>query len=1509
MRYFLLSTEWIILTLLFTIFVIRTSIVQTYITKIAASYLSSELNTSIKIDEIHILNFDEIEIKGFQIQDLDSDTLVAFDKMFITVNKIIPNNITDINSIELDQAKIHLKKDHLGYNYQFILDYFKRPNQKQKKDRIPFIIEKLKGKNISFRYDNLLKRERTFGVDYNHIQTLINQIDIKRFKLEDNMFDFYLNDLCLSEKSGFKLNKMNAQIKVSPRGIHTRRVNITTNGSEIKAPTVELITKNYQNFHYPKDSIYFNLKVLNSKIDLKEIALFQPYLKGMKDHVNFHGNISKTINNLKIKDFELNFGESSKISGTVKLPNFQKIDRSFLDEKIAYCNINIKDLENISLPTKLSEGKIKVNKYFQQLGFIEGKQIKISGFTDQFVIAGKSLNSQLGSVEIGNGVLFTKFSEGYKFSKSQAKDFDFKVNNFDLGSLVQNKSIGRIDGTFFLSGEAKSFNEINFEEIAGNLNHFVFDNYKYQNIKITEGKLIDKVFTSKINIQDDNLSLSYDGFIDFNKGNHLKMSIDLSDAILENLNLSQRQNSQLSTKFNLDIKGSSLNSLKGNIELEGLIYKEKGKTYTLNHLNISIQRHKSYDLLNIESTLGNLTLKGNINFKTLIVGLENQLSYIFPSIFNNKNKTIKNEFTYQVEIKKLNPLLEILYPNLKVNSGTILSGSYSDLEDKNEIRLNSSKISFKNIIAKDLNIDLSLTDKKLSNQLLINELVLNDSTKIQQLSYNSEGQNHTLNSVLNWNSNDKTSELKWLTKVNTLSDIDFIFNESNIFLNSKQWKIDPKSKFRFTENTYKFENFKFRNNSKFVFFDGIISDNSADLLNFKVNGFELEDFGKLAGLKYNLKGQLNGWGSISEPFNNLKFNGDVYIEDCFINNREIGNLIFKSNYVTNDKKFNLSGDLIYKNNKTFHFTGFLDYFNPVNQLNFELNFDNTDLKFLNAFLDSNVVTNIQGDVAGKINLSGLLEQPKFRGKTYLNNGKAKLALLNVNYNLKGEILCDNDGFYINKMPITDEEGNIGNIVGSAYHTNLSNWNFDIIFNLEDNLYRNKNNVLAVKPLDKFLVMNTEYSEENVYYGRGYGTGIINIFGDLKTIDIDVNLKTRAGSKINFPFYTISEIDDENNFIHFISRDDENKVIKPKLNLSGVNLNMEFNITPDAELKLILDETSGDEISARGEGDLKLSLDQLDNFTLNGSYKVKKGKYNFVMRPINEEFIIEENGTVSWTGDPYNAFIDLKCYYPVNASLNEISRTITTNNMGNQEVLCYLNLTESLLKPSISFDIVAPNTTETGQTLLNLVRSNQDMLNQQFFSLLLFKKFQSIDIQNTNSSGTGSAALDIAQGQINSMLAEVSKDYKLNVALDKNAITGGNSMALGVTKGFYNDRLIFRGSVGVGTSGNTDATSTATANYNQNPLIGDVNLEYLLNESGTFRINIFNESNQNTLLNDQLGLFTQGAGLQYHEDFTSLEEFKALQYFLDIFRGKEKKRYPEKRKKREELIVTPNKENE
>ena len=138
-------------------------------------------------------------------------------------------------------------------------------------------------------------------------------------------------------------------------------------------------------------------------------------------------------------------------------------------------------------------------------------------------------------------------------------------------------------------------------------------------------------------------------------------------------------------------------------------------------------------------------------------------------------------------------------------------------------------------------------------------------------------------------------------------------------------------------------------------------------------------------------------------------------------------------------------------------------------------------------------------------------------------------------------------------------------------------------------------------------------------------------------------------------------------------------------------------------------------------------------------------------------------------------------------------------------------------------------------------------------------------------------MDLVSNQINSMLSQVSKDYKMNVNLDTDETTKESTYEFGVSKGFLDDRLILTGSFGVeSTASSTEGTAA------QNALIGDVSLEYLVNESGTVRINIFNESNENSIINDKnLGLFTQGAGLRYQEDFDHFGNFKLAQYFLDI----------------------------
>ncbi len=181
-----------------------------------------------------------------------------------------------------------------------------------------------------------------------------------------------------------------------------------------------------------------------------------------------------------------------------------------------------------------------------------------------------------------------------------------------------------------------------------------------------------------------------------------------------------------------------------------------------------------------------------------------------------------------------------------------------------------------------------------------------------------------------------------------------------------------------------------------------------------------------------------------------------------------------------------------------------------------------------------------------------------------------------------------------------------------------------------------------------------------------------------------------------------------------------------------------------------------------------------------------------------------------------------------------------------------------------------------------------MLNKQFFSLLLYGKFQRIDGQSSQAGEN--AALDVLSGQINSMLNQLSKNYDLSVALGKNNSTGANTAKVGIKREFLDNRLVFTGSVGVGNSG-------INSTQNKNTLLGDVNLVYLLNTSGTFKINIFNESNQNSVLQNKLGLFTQGVGIQYQEDFNDLGDFKLYQYFLDLFRKKNNKHFPIKRNRK------------
>jgi hypothetical protein len=514
------------------------------------------------------------------------------------------------------------------------------------------------------------------------------------------------------------------------------------------------------------------------------------------------------------------------------------------------------------------------------------------------------------------------------------------------------------------------------------------------------------------------------------------------------------------------------------------------------------------------------------------------------------------------------------------------------------------------------------------------------------------------------------------------------------------------------------------------------------------------------------------------------------------------------------------------------------------------------------------------------------------------NGGAQVELLGVKYRTEGIIDVKEESFEITNIPLYDEAGNVSYIIGTINHANFSDWNFDLQFNMEDDIRKINPLTKRNAAIDQFMVLNTKYKDGDIYYGKAFARGTVNISGTESDLEVFVDMETKKNTEIIFPMYGVSEIEKEDDFIHFINKSTVQEQLERKLDFTGIDLDLNFNITQDAQMKLIFNEQIGDEIIARGDGKMNIKLDQLDQLTMTGKYSIASGsKYNFAMGSIKQLFMIESGSVIEWTGDPYDALIDVNTVATKKASILELSPELADRSLVNQDIYCYLKLSDKLLSPQISFDIKAPRAPETGRALIDRVVSDADERNRQFFSLLLVSKFQPL---KGNVSAGGSAALDLIESQINAALSNLSENYKLNLDVGSDATQGETSVAIGMNKGVLNDRLVISTSIGV--ENRASISDASGAKSVQNSVIGDVSVEYKIKDN--FRVRAFNQSN-NATVKQNSGPFTQGIGISYREEFNHWNELQFIQKAAYLLNGKKEGKAPMDKRKRQAVTVPNN----
>ncbi len=374
--------------------------------------------------------------------------------------------------------------------------------------------------------------------------------------------------------------------------------------------------------------------------------------------------------------------------------------------------------------------------------------------------------------------------------------------------------------------------------------------------------------------------------------------------------------------------------------------------------------------------------------------------------------------------------------------------------------------------------------------------------------------------------------------------------------------------------------------------------------------------------------------------------------------------------------------------------------------------------------------------------------------------------------------------------------------------------------------------------------------------------------------MDINVKTENGTDLYIPLDGSEEYA-EKEYIKFIVKDSSLLVEeKYEVDLDGMEMNFDLEVTPEAKMQIIFDEEVGDVIRSQGKGQIKMDINTFGDFNIYGNYEITDGDYLFTFENVlNKKFIVAPGSTISFDGDPVEARLDVTAIYKLKAALRDLALVDVDTSGKRIPVNCHLIMQESLSNPQFDFDVFLPaSTADVNSTVRSAINSSGSM-NKQIFSLLLLNRFVPVTDQGGFSAGGagGSSGSELLSNQLSNWLSQLSDDFDVGVNYRAgNGATESSEVDVGVSTQLFNDRLTVETNFGV--QGDTPESEKASN------IAGIFELEYKISKDGKFRTRVYNEPTDNDNNKD-----IQGVGLFYTEEFDTFGAF-----FSNLFGSKKAK---------------------
>ena len=1424
--------------------------VQQRVSVALATELENRIGTRVNLDGVRWLFPNDIVIDSLAIDDQEGEPLIVVNRVAAKVEwmPLIRHRQLSIRNIRIFGPDINLYQTEPEgeFNYQFLIDAFASKEKKKKKSL-----------DLSMRVNTLILKDGR--VKYQpcgkglQLSDLSAQMALKM--LSTDSVSFIVRHLGFKEQSGLVLDDLYFRLVGNRQGATLANFQVDLPHSSLRLDT---LWASYEMMEGKLANPVLKGGILpSSHITPSDLAFALPQVKGLNERVYLGGDFIGSPERIQVKALDLH---SAKRDLALRAEARVVLDSG--SRPISSLALNLEQAAiTKQLWALLKEGAPDIH------ALIPEEIIRIGNIAAKGNIQLESKQAKADlSAQTDAGDLIAHIDLDEKGHYTATLDGD----SLNIAQVVPTSPLASTNLALRAKGLAEvndSVFNIQSTKLAIVLTQTNLLGYAYDRITL-DGHYSPKEYGANLCVADPNAHLKFEAAYDATGSlPHYAAMLDADSLALHTLGLIDlHEGNTFSTNFTADLHGRDLDHIVGKVIIDSLaMHRPTGDDYLIREVALYASDPES-KMLSLKSDFMDATLRGKLTYSSLISSLLGHLHHSLPSLcqsHDHKPATDANLCLANVEIYNTEPLRELLRLPITTTGKAQFDALVNDAAGEVKFTASVPQVEYDGNLIKGVTIDLHAVEQGLD--LYAGATLHNEDTPSLTASLTTKATNDVADLALLWASDPSGAFEGSLCTQATLSldekkrlCVAIETDSTSVILNHSEWAFEP-FRLGITPERISIDSLHFASATQHLTADGIIARNETDTLQVSFMGLDLGYLLSLVKLKgISFDGSVSGRADIAGLYSPQPYiEAAITAEDFTFCEGPLGDVDGRIHWDQETSQLQFKADVSEEPTHTTVVDGHVDF--KQDELWINIAADSTNVSFLNSMLNS-FMNDIRGHAHGNLIVGGPLDALNLSG-TLLADVDFNLTPTNVRYHFRDSLRFTPDVIHFNGIEAFDYRQQKAIVNGTVKHNAIKDFAAD--------LYIDAQNVLGVDLPD---------TGHDSFYTTIYGTGGVHVTASPTTpLVVDIQAQSEKGSIFALNLASQNQSQSEK-FITFTNRSNTRNTTtattlttnrpRPRQpeSVSPAHLKIGAQITPDATLKLVMNQAIDDHISIRGSGDLQISS-QGSEMKLFGTYTAERGYYHLSLQDvINKSFDVLPGSTVSFDGDYMNTRLNITARHIVNyVPLRDLSPELT----GNVHVNCLLHIGGTLDTPTLTFDLELPKGTEEEKAILRSYTNTEEQMSKQFIYLLGLGKFYTPDMAPSEQSTNDMESFisNTISGQINSILSNIISNENWNFASNlrtENMMTGANELngenwenmeIEGILEGrLLNNRLIINGSFG----------------YRDNPMyatnfIGDFDIRYRLTSGLSLRG--YNKTNDRYF--SRTSLTTQGLGLVFQRDFERL----------------------------------------